>query len=430
VLVSFSVTNFRSFKERQTLQMEPSGKAGQKDAYATGHHVIPFLMQHAALYGANNTGKSNFIRAMDVFCDIVYKSATDIMPDDSLRKIAEIAPYKLSSATSVSPTVFEVTLLHKGAVYEYGIEVDGKIVHREWLFVKAAGKGTRRRPLIQRDVSNPQKATLAVDNAQQIKDQTSSSQLLLSVGAKNKSPEIRLAYLALRKLRVLTSLSLRSTARKIHKENEKKTIMHLMQGLDLCFEDIRINEEKFSEDMLPSEMPEAIKNDILEKIKNASLYKIDVMHKTEEGLPIWWPLEEESEGTQNLFAFTAPILDTLRKGYILWVDEIEENLHPIALEGILWLFSNPVTNPHGAQIIFTTHNDSILDALPHDSGWFIEKQGSSSTLTPLSAYKPRIDVSVQKRYRSGKYGAIPALNETILADAIVASQHMQGDEVE
>jgi uncharacterized protein len=150
----------------------------------------------------------------------------------------------------------------------------------------------------------------------------------------------------------------------------------------------------------------------------------------EEGNPIWWPIYEESQGTQNLFAFTVPLLDTLREGYVLCVDELEESLHPIALEGILWLFSNPITNPHGAQIIFTTHNDSIQDVLPRDASWFVEKQGSTSTLTPLSAYEKRSDISIQKRYRSGKYGAIPDLNETVLADAIGASLLKQGDDAE
>ncbi len=122
-------------------------------------------------------------------------------------------------------------------------------------------------------------------------------------------------------------------------------------------------------------------------------------------------LEDESHGTQQLFALAGPVLDVLENGWVLLVDELDASLHPKMVLEVAGLFNNPETNPHGAQLIFNTHDTTLLDqdVLRRDQIWLTEKfQGGATTLTPLLDFSPRKDAeALEKNYRQGRYGGIP-----------------------
>ena len=128
--------------------------------------------------------------------------------------------------------------------------------------------------------------------------------------------------------------------------------------------------------------------------------------------------EMESEGTKKIIEMSGPIFDTLRQGKLLIVDELEAKLHPFLTRSILRLFMSPETNPHGAQLIFATHDTNLLDVrlLRRDQIWFTEKDGTEvSDLYSLVEFrngngtKVRNDSSIRKDYMNGRYGAIPFL---------------------
>ena len=132
-------------------------------------------------------------------------------------------------------------------------------------------------------------------------------------------------------------------------------------------------------------------------------------HATEKGTGIF-DLADESRGTQSLLFLAGPILKILQDGLTLIVDELDNSLHPLLVRRLVELFHSPSFNSKGAQLIFTTHDTSLLDPdiLRRDQIWFVEKnKEQASILYPLSDYSPRKNKPFQQGYLMGRYGAIP-----------------------
>jgi AAA15 family ATPase/GTPase len=153
-----------------------------------------------------------------------------------------------------------------------------------------------------------------------------------------------------------------------------------------------------------------------------------------------YPLEssQESDGTLAYFSILGPLLDSLRDGIVLLIDELESSLHPKLARELIRLFNSPLLNPKGAQILFTTHSTSLLDLelLRRDQIWFAEKnREGATTLYPLSDYQPRTNQNIEAGYLSGRFGAIPFLDEELLREALgttktqpLGSQASSGDD--
>ena len=143
-----------------------------------------------------------------------------------------------------------------------------------------------------------------------------------------------------------------------------------------------------------------------------------VFRHTTESADAWLPLEAESRGTQTLFRMALPIIQAMRTGGTLVVDELEASLHPMLAAKIIQQFNDPKTNPKNAQLIFTTHDTNLLGRtfdeplLRRDQVWFTEKDKNGATiLYPLTNYKPRKAENLERGYLQGRYGAIPFLGE-------------------
>jgi AAA15 family ATPase/GTPase len=137
-------------------------------------------------------------------------------------------------------------------------------------------------------------------------------------------------------------------------------------------------------------------------------------------------LDEESAGTLSWLAMLPMILDALDEGLVVAVDEIDTSLHPLLTAQFVRLFHSPETNPNGAQLIFTTHDSSLLGTmigdqlLDRDEIWFVEKsKDGASALYPLTDFKPREGHNIERRYLGGSYGAVPVLDPQDFADAVI-----------
>ena len=122
---------------------------------------------------------------------------------------------------------------------------------------------------------------------------------------------------------------------------------------------------------------------------------------------------QESAGTIAYLSLLGFVVDALKKGVPLLIDELDESLHPLLAIELVRLFNNPLSNPNGAQLIFNTQDTNLLSAgvLRRDQIWFTEKgTGGSSHLFPLSDFKPRRQENLQNGYLQGRYGAIPFIN--------------------
>jgi predicted ATPase len=143
---------------------------------------------------------------------------------------------------------------------------------------------------------------------------------------------------------------------------------------------------------------------------------------TAGGQEVPFEIAEESAGTQTWFALIGPALTALRRGQVLLFDEIDASLHPRLSARLLELFQDPKTNPHGAQLIFTTHDTSLLNYLNRDEVWLTEKGADgATTLTALAEYggdKVRRSLNLERAYLQGRFGAVPELDQFALRRAL------------
>ena len=142
---------------------------------------------------------------------------------------------------------------------------------------------------------------------------------------------------------------------------------------------------------------------------------LSLVHKGpgEKGVPLL--SNYESNGTIAFLSILLPIVEALDMGTLLMIDELEASLHPLLALRIIRLFADKATNPKNAQLIFTTHDTNLLNALRRDQIWFTEKdEGGATHLYPLSDFKPRKDENLERGYLQGRYGAIPFLGSSDL----------------
>jgi AAA15 family ATPase/GTPase len=136
-----------------------------------------------------------------------------------------------------------------------------------------------------------------------------------------------------------------------------------------------------------------------------------------------------------LLEYAAPVLNTLERGGLLVVDEVDSSLHPLLTAHLIKMFQEPSTNPHGAQLLLTTHDASLLgrrggeDILKRDQVWFVEKnEYGESALFPLSDFKPRQEENRERRYLGGSYGAVPFLSDERFEAAVAARGRAYGED--
>ena len=168
--------------------------------------------------------------------------------------------------------------------------------------------------------------------------------------------------------------------------------------------------EEFDINKLPDEMPTLVKEQLAEKLEGEVLYDTKFVRKDEDGKPVTFDMDEESDGTNRFFSFAGPWLDALKSGKTLFVDELNSNLHPLLVKHMVQLFHCKKSNPNNAQLIFTTHETSILNqsVFRRDQVWFMQKNGNKSELYSLSEFKVRKDSeNLEERYLTGAYGALP-----------------------
>ncbi|GAA5086084.1 hypothetical protein GCM10023259_098860 [Thermocatellispora tengchongensis] len=181
--------------------------------------------------------------------------------------------------------------------------------------------------------------------------------------------------------------------------------MALLRLADLGIEDVIIDNEEVS-------YPDS---------EVRTVRRIRLLHKTpEESVP--FDLNVESEGTKTWFALIGPVLTALRQGSLILFDELDASLHPTLSAELLRIFHNPATNPHGAQLIFTSHDTSLLNHLNRDEVWLTEKQADGSTrlgaLADFAGERVRKSQNLENAYLHGRFGALPQVDQTDLLRAL------------
>ncbi|WP_445636928.1 ATP-binding protein [Nostoc sp. DSM 114161] len=430
MLIEFSVENYRSIQEKQTLSLVASE---DEKMLHTNSFMMPNtdklrLLTSAVIYGPNASGKSNLLRAMQTLRRLVMNSATKMQVGEKL----PIEPFKLNSESIKNPTNFEVIFIYHGTRYEYRISLNRERVYGEWLIAYPhehqqnwfSRQYIPDNPKFQADEGYKWSFGKGLKGEKlRIKKFVRSNSLFLSHAAQNNHPQLTEIFEWFQdEINILnpSSHAMGFTLSIFDEdENFKSRVAKLLSEADIGISGIKIEHKPIPEGLsyLLNQLNQFFKQETeqLEKYVIDDIQKVDVitLHKMNDSdKEIEFDMDDESDGTQRLFEMAGLWLYVLQDGEVLLVDELDRSLHPVLSKALLKMFNDPEINKNNAQLIFTTHDTILLDAeiLRRDQVWFTEKDKSMTKLYSLLDFEPREDESLQKGYLRGRYGGIPFIN--------------------
>jgi predicted ATP-dependent endonuclease of OLD family len=443
MLLSFRVANFLSIRDEQEFSFVNGSSTPNPGAEGWDSSVGTL----AGIFGANASGKSNVLKALNFMHDAITSSYVSWASKDSI----PATPFALDSTYEREPSLFEAEFQLQGIRYQYGFRVTKQRVVSEWLYAYVTH---RRQVWFERDADDDDPWYFGksfTGRNRVIADLTRPTALFLSSAVANNH---QMALVVQRFFRThLRSASpgdagTRTFQTKSMSSNKGhwSAVVDLMRFADLGIRDVRVRRETL--DDLQHRLVTTVFKAIQEaggegtgELESASLKVIDSMSDQVEfghsvganDNPVYLPLKSESLGTQSWFALAGPIVRALRSGETLIVDEIDSSLHPHLTAEVLRIFTDPERNPKQAQLLFTSHDTTLLGGLlddvelTRDQVWFTEKKADGATvLYPLTDFSPRKTENLERGYLQGRYGAVPYLNRSLLPE--VTKQAAQADD--
>lgn len=408
MLLEFRCKNHKSIKDEVLFSLLAS-KDTFNSEYLYGYKDLKIL-KSSVVYGANGSGKSNFIDAI-FFMKSLVTNSINLQPGMGIR----YTPHKLNGVGSES--FYSVQFIKNGVRFAYGFSIEQMLVKEEYLYYFPNG---RQAKIFDRTGMTYEEGSKFKGRFNSCKDVLKPNRLMISCAANfTNITEIEDAFRFFSEdLVIYTNANQENWMQySLYQFNSNPEIKNLalsfMRDIGVDIQDIKINIE---ESAFPqSELPEFLSDEYKNKLRMTPLQKITasvVYPGFETDL-----FTEESTGIQKLFAFLCPFLDIISKGKILICDELETSLHESLLYTLLKTFLS-LNGKEQSQIIFTTHDTSLLslDLFRRDQIWFTELNSlnRSTELYSLAEIKSvRKDENYGKGYISGRYGAIPMLNENL-----------------
>lgn len=432
LLLSFSARNHRSLRDEAVLDLtRPSfrtlrpreGETWQKQTYPV-----------AAILGANASGKSAIVDALWYARSAIKMSASGWLNQKAMPRDA----FALDDSSMSASSEFAFDFVLDGVRHQYRFEIDDEGVVSESLFDLP---GARRRRLLLRDSTGTVKLHPGLGAIGPVakRELVLSRALQLGWGELEKIADGLLGGIM---VLPLGEDHRRSTAKNLAEillspegagESSREYVVSLLQMADIGIVDAGLDEE-----VLPPELLEVKRhlNLVQQKLFSAS----DPV-KSEESFPgflddvvrnLWFEhqgdgsrpgrlsLERQSAGTVAWLALVIPAMVTLQQGGVLVVDEIDSSLHSHLVEMLIGFFVDEQKNPHGSQLICTTHDSYLLSPqssvkLEPEQIWLTEKgNDGASELYSLADFPRHKGANVAKRYLSGRYGGVPSLAPSFL----------------
>jgi uncharacterized protein len=420
MLIEFRVKNFLSFKDWTVFSMVASSdRSLPENLIQTEGFGNRNLLRSAVIYGANAAGKSNLNNAVGFMEWMVRTSA-----DRAIGKPFGGKPFLLDAESSKAPSEFEITFIHNGIRFQYGFSIDllNNLIIREWLVAYPKGlpqKWFERNIIKGSDNANWYFGPQYKGEKERLVTLTRPDVLFLSIGAKfNHKQSMAVHEWFTKKVQHLNAsdespvIEQYSAGLSVKNKKVHEAIKTLLQHADLGISDFVVEEKSPGENDLPEDMPAELRS-YFQKEKQ---FYVSMVHgyPTSSSSGVTFDMSDESFGTRRWFALTVPILRALTEGEILFIDELDASLHPILVRELIELFNDPKNNSRGAQLIFNTHDTTLLDCclFRRDQIWFIEKDNQgASHLYPLLEFSPRKGEALAKGYLQGRYGAIPFIGE-------------------
>lgn len=419
MLLEFRTQNFRSLRDEQVLSLVASTDKSLLDSHATdtGLKAASHVLKSAVVYGANASGKSNLIKALQYMRGVVLESAT-LPPGQAFDRLQ---PFKLDAASASLPTSFEVTFLLEGVRYQYGFAMNAQRIVSEQLLVYKAFKPQRwfERHFDAQSGKDVYEFGPSLKGAKSVwEGATRPNALFLSMAVQLNSEALHPVFDWFANRLVIfneqSPLSPQFSLQMLKQDAQRKAIGEFLRAADISIADIEVATKQVKAHSIRFDLATG-KSDA--EAGEHAVEEVKFHHITEHGKAVF-DLLDESSGTRNLLFLTGPILDILNKGQTLVVDELDTSLHTLLVQALVRLFHRPEVNTGGAQLIFTTHDTSLLDAyglFRRDQVWFVEKRpDQSSSLYPLLDFSPRKNEALERGYLQGRYGALPFLRHQAL----------------
>lgn len=435
MLIRFAVENYNSFKERQIFSMV----AGKQTRHPS--HCVTVngkrLLKSSFFFGANASGKSNFVRALDFMRRVTLIGVKAIRYNDRF--------FRIDSKYKEKPGIFQIDFIVENIVFSYGFAINylTREFCTEWLYrLDSSGKETC---IFDRKQGETIITGLQLNKISKLRfniyceDLKADELLLYEIGNKKLDKDSALydfivAYEWFKNLIVVYPDS--------HTHNKNDFFLNPTFDTDSMIDMLRAFDtriEKITKGKQPAEkafsfLPEQVKNDILDdieqtmkdnlqnqarckieignyqfeiSIENGEIFaeKIMLNHGNPKEL---FELSDESDGTKRLFDLI-PLYEFGQKGKIIVIDELDRSFHSKLTEEYIKRFFE-ITKEHSCQLICTTHDLNLMDLqiLRQDEIWFVERESDHSTrIYSLSDYKQRFDKNILNDYLIGRYGAIP-----------------------
>ena len=403
MLIRFSFKNFKSFKNENCLDMEATSL--KEHEYNVAKTENGEYLKVSAIYGANASGKTNVLQAFD------YMKKRILVSDDSKKNSPIDEENIYSFMINNAPIALEVEILAKNnKIYKYGFEVLKDTIISEWLFEKRVNKFYA---IFERENNNVSMKPNKISDLVNIDERTLFLNIYSKIDRNNEDFSnvydwfVNSMYLDLGNPNFERFINNRVSLKILSDENYKKELLKFIKTFDSGIEGIRTTPDSI----------EAVKS-------NNGIIDIEVLHRGENGELKALPFYLESNGTRKMFHLFDFFMDALKNGMVLFVDELDAKLHPLLTRYIINLFHNSQTNIGNGQLIYSTHDTVNLnkETFRRDEIWFAEKDKDGiSEIYALSDYileddknagkKVRNDATYNKDYLTGRYGAIPVLEE-------------------
>ena len=439
MLIRFAVENYNSFKGQQIFSMA----AGKQTRHAAHCFTVngKRLLKSSFFFGANASGKSNFVRAVDFMRRITLMGTEAIRYNDRF--------FRIDSAYKEKPGVFQIDFIVKKTVFSYGFAIDYLTheIHAEWLY--RLDSSETETCIFGREQGLPIRTDLRLDKNSRLRfevyceDLKPNELFLNEVGNKKIDENSALhdfiaAYEWFKNIIVVYPGSHARNKNDffLNPASNTDSMIEMLRAFDTGIEEIKkgkqLAEKAFS--FLPDEVKKDVLNDLEKNMRERSQdktrctleiggYQFEISLEEGEiyaekimldhGNPAeLFELSDESDGTKRLFDLI-PLYELGQKGKIIVIDELDRSFHSKLTEEYIKRFFE-ITKGKDCQLICTTHDLNLMDLkiLRQDEIWFIEREKDhSSRVYSLSDYKQRFDKNILNDYLIGRYGAIPCFED-------------------
>lgn len=428
MLIDFTVENYRSVKEPVILSAiaQPSRGVEHLENNPRRRHIKPDsviapgypvasrgfeLLPVLGIFGANASGKSNVLLALDKLLGLMANGNPDIHVS-SLTALESINSFGLNETTVASPTRFGLRIAVEGVIYAYSLSLDQQRVIDERL--EQMRTNAKRYSLLFLRNWDERTGQYIWKNGEELgvyrrlQESIKEQETFLGLLTTRFNVDVLQAFANWTNLRwqglghedFNHLVSVRQLTR-MGPEWRKK-VVQIIRQFDTGLSDVEVETRQ----------------------EGDSQQKLIAVHN-HGGISVRWPFDEESTGTRRLLDLINKVLSCIDHGNLILEDELGSNIHPNITREIVKLFQSPKTNPRRAQLIFTSHDNTLQqrNLLRRDQIWFTAKRDDGSTeLYPLTDFKPRNDLAIDKAYLDGRFGAVPVLpnEEELLPDLEMA----------